>query len=162
MDPTPSSTRTDDFNAGRLFLADSRLGLLVLNQLRYQALRRLGVSRAQANVVTAVLALSAADAAYEAVRRIARAPLGLSGSDATMAAFAVRAAGQGVAGPAARDIPGFGTLVAFALVGGFAVPGLRRTAYRIRTAEGRLRRRRISRYRAASRAPSHPSTPKPA
>jgi hypothetical protein len=51
-----------------------------------------------------------------------------------------------LAGPNARAIPGFATLVAFAMVGGLAAPGLRRTAQRMRAAEGRVRRRRISRY----------------
>ena len=44
----------------------------MLNHLRYQALNRaFGVSREQANVVTAIVLLGAPDGAYEAARRIA-------------------------------------------------------------------------------------------
>jgi len=114
------------------------------------------VSREQANVVSAVLLLGAADGAYEVARRITGTRLHVSGTDAALGAFALRGAALGVAGPSARAIPGFGSLVAFAVLGGLAVPGLRRTAQRMRAAEQRLRaaeervrRERIRRYLAA-------------
>lgn len=145
------------FGTSQLFVTDSRLVLGVLNHLRYQALNRaFGVSREQANVVTAVLLLGAADGAYEATRRITGTRVRVSGNDAALGAFALRGAALGVGGPSARAIPGFGSLVAFAMLGGLAVPGLRRTAQRMRAAEQRLRaaeqrvrRERISRYLAA-------------
>jgi len=145
------------FGTSQLFVTDSRLVLGVLNHLRYQALNRaFGVSREQANVVTAVLLLGAADGAYEAARRITGTRVRVSGTDAALGAFAARGAALGVAGPSARAIPGFGSLVAFAVLGGLAVPGLRRTAHRMRAAEQRLRaaeervrRERINRYLAA-------------
>ena len=138
------------FSSSQLFLTDSRLVLAVLNHLRYQALNRaFGVSREQANVVTAALLLGAADGAYEAARRITGTRMRVSGTDAALGAFALRGAALGVAGPGARAIPGFGSLVAFAVLGGLAAPGLRRTAHRMRAAEERVRRQRISRYLAA-------------
>jgi hypothetical protein len=145
------------FGTPQLFLTDSRLALAMVNHLRYKALNRVfGVSRDQANVLTVVLLLSAADGAYEAARRISGMRLRASGTDAALGAFALRDAALGVAGPSAREVPGFGTLVAFAMLGGVAVPGLRRTAQRMRVAERRLRaaeRRvrdeRIRRYVAA-------------
>jgi hypothetical protein len=145
------------FGTHQLFLTDSRLVFAVLNHLRYQALNRaFGVSRDQANVVTAVLLLGAADGAYEAARRVSGMRLHVAAPDAALGAFALRGAALGVAGPSARAIPGFGTLVAFALLGGAAAPGLRRTATRMRAAEQRLRaaevrvrRERIRRYMAA-------------
>jgi hypothetical protein len=145
------------FGTHQLFLTDSRLVFAVLNHLRYQALNRaFGVSRDQANVVTAVLLLGAADGAYEAARRVSGMRLHVAAPDAALGAFAQRGAALGVAGPSARAIPGFGTLVAFALLGGAAAPGLRRTATRMRAAEQRLRaaevrvrRERIRRYTAA-------------
>ena len=70
-------------------------------------------------------------------------------SAAGLGATALREAALGVAGPSARAVPGFGTLVAFALLGGLAAPGLRRTAQRMRAAERRVRRGRIRRYAAA-------------
>jgi hypothetical protein len=145
------------FGTSQLFLTDSRLVLGVLNHLRYQALNRVfGVSRDQANVLTVVLLLGAADGAYETARRITGMRVRMSGTDATFGAFALRGAALGVAGPVGREIPGFGALVAFAVLGGLAAPGLRRTAQsmraaeqRLRAAEERVRRERIRRYLAA-------------
>jgi hypothetical protein len=52
------------FGKSELFLTDARLALGVLNHLRYQALNRaFGTSREQANVLTAIVVLGAADGA---------------------------------------------------------------------------------------------------
>ena len=139
---------TAPFGTPQLFLTDSRLVLTVLNHLRYQALNRVfGVSREQANALTFVLLLGAADSAYEAARRVGG--MRLRTSDTGLGAIALREAALGVAGPGARAVPGFGALVAFALLAGAAAPGLRRTAKRMRAAERRVRRERIRRYVAA-------------
>jgi hypothetical protein len=145
------------FGTSQLFLTDSRLVLAVLNHLRYEALNRaFGVSREQANVVTAVLLLGVADGAYEATRRVTGMRPQVSGADAALGAVALRDAALGVAGPTVREVPGLGALVAFAILGGLAAPGLRRTAQRLRateqrlrSAEQRVRRERIRRYTAA-------------
>ena len=145
------------FGTQQLFLSDSRLMFAVLNHLRYQALNRaFGVSREQANVLTVVLLLGAADGAYAGVRRIAGIRPHVSGTDAALGAIALRDASLGFAGPNVRAIPGFAGLVAVGIAGGFAVPALRRTARRMRAAEQRLRileervrRERIRRYEAA-------------
>ena len=139
---------SDRFGTPQLFLTDSRMVFTLLNHLRYQALHRVfGTSREQANALTAVLLLGAADSAYETARRITGMHPGVS--DASLGAIAVREAALGVAGPGARAIPGFGALLAFALIGGLAAPGLRRTTQRLRAAERRVRRERIRRYAAA-------------
>ena len=145
------------FGTTQLFLSDSRLAFAMLNHLRYQALNRaFGVSREQANVFTFVLVFGAADAAYEATRRLAGVRPHVSGSDAALAAIALRDVSLSAAGPAGRAIPGFGTLVAFAMLGGAAAPTVRRltqrmrsSQQRLRAAEQRVRRERISRYTAA-------------
>ena len=138
------------FGTHQLFLTDSRLVLAVLNHLRYQALNRaFGVSREQANVVTAVLLLGAADGAYEATRRITGVRPPVSRGDAVVGAIALRDAALGIAGPSARAVPGFGALVALGILGGIAAPGLRRTTQSMRAAEQRVRRERIRRYTAA-------------
>jgi len=142
------------FGPSQLFLTDSRIALAVLNQLRHQALNRaFGISRDQANVLTLVLLLGAADGTYEAVRRITGMRLHLSGTDAALGALGLREAALGVAGPSVRQVPGAGTLLALAILGGLAAPSLRRTAQRMRAAEQRLRsaeqrvrRERIRRY----------------
>jgi hypothetical protein len=136
------------FGTPQLVLTDSRLVLTVLNHLRYQALNRVfGTSREQANALTFVLLLGAADGTYEAARRISGMRLRMS--DAGLGGIALREAAFGVAGPSARAVPGFGALVAFALLGGLAAPGLRRMAKRMRAAERRVRRERIRRYATA-------------
>src|SRR5436190_80268 len=67
------------FGTPQLFLTDSRLVLTVVNHLRYQALERVfGTSRQQANALTVVLLLGAADSAYEAGRRISGTRLRVS------------------------------------------------------------------------------------
>lgn len=136
------------FGTSRLFLTDSRMALALLNHLRYQALNRVfGTSREQANLLTVVLLLSAAGSAYETAQRIGGMRLRVS--DAGLGAFTLREAALGVAGPSARAVPGFGALVAVAVLGGLAAPGLRRAAHRMRAAERRVRRARIGRYVAA-------------
>jgi hypothetical protein len=136
------------FGTPQLFLTDSRLVLTVLNHLRYQALNRVfGTSREQANALTVVLLLGATDSVYEAARRISGRRLRVS--DAGLGGIALREAALGVAGPSARAVPGFGALVAFALLGGLAAPALRRAAHRMRAAERRVRSARIERYAAA-------------
>jgi len=149
MDTAPP---TQGFGTARLFLADSRLAFLVLNHARLVVLRSVfGVSREQANLLTFVLALGAADAAYATARRMIHPPrdeyLGV-------AAFALREAVLGGAGPAARDTPGFAPLLAVGVLGGLALPTVRRAARALRAEEQRVRLRRTSRYIAARRAMS--------
>src|SRR3954469_21315878 len=151
---SPRAAAESEFGAGRLLLTDSRIAFAVLNQARYFALNRMfGTSREQANVLTAVLAVTAAGAAYESGQRMLRAPLRVSGADMAMGGFALREAALGVVGPGYRNVPGLGALVAFALVGSLGVPRLRRAARDLRAAEERVRARRISRFVAAGRAP---------
>jgi hypothetical protein len=146
-----------EFGTPQLFRSDSRLAFAVLNHLRYQALNRVfGISRDQANVLTVVLLLSAADGTYEAVRRVSGMRLRVDGTDAGLGMIALRDAVLGVAGPSARQVPGAGTLLAMAILGGLAAPSLRRAAQsmraaeqRLRGAEKRVRRERIRRYVAA-------------
>jgi hypothetical protein len=145
--------RESEFGARRLFLADSRIALAILNYARYRTLERLlGVSREQANVVSVILALGAADAAYETGRRIARGPVLPSAGDTAIGAIALRDAALSLVGPADRKTPLLGTLLAVAMLGGVALPVLRRATARLRAAEHRVREQRIGRYRAATRS----------
>jgi hypothetical protein len=104
-------------------------------------------------VLSAVVLLSAADGAYEATRRVTGMRPHISGTDAAIAAAAIREASLSLAGSSVRAIPGLGALVAFALLGGFAAPALRRAGRRVRAgqqrlraAEQRMRGERIKRY----------------
>lgn len=72
---------TAPFGTPQLFLTDSSMVFTVLNHLRYQALNRVfGTSREQANVLTFVLLLGAADSAFETARRVGGTRLRTSGA----------------------------------------------------------------------------------
>jgi hypothetical protein len=145
------------FGTTQLVLTDARLVFGLLNHLRYQALNHtFGVSRAQANVLTAVMLLGAADAAYDAARRVTGMRPDVGGADAALGAMALREVALGAVGPNVRKVPGLGALVVFALFGAVAAPRLRRAGQRmraaeqaLRAAEQRMRRERIRRYAAA-------------
>jgi len=152
-DTAADGAAAPDVRAGQVFLADSRLALLLLNHARYALLRRLfGTSREQANLLTVVLALIVADGAYVTARQVARAPLRISGADAGIGGFMIREAALGVGGPPMRAVPLSGALVALAVLGGVAVPGLRRSVRGIRVAEHRVRLQRMRVYSAAAEA----------
>ena len=99
---------TQGFGSGQLALTDARLALAILNHVRYDALRwAFGVNREQANVVTALLVLGAAESVYEGARRIPGLRPSISGVDAAIGAVALRDAALGaVGGPAGRADPG--------------------------------------------------------
>ena len=142
-----------DFGAGRLFLADSRLALAVLNYGRHRALNRVfGTSREEANALTFILMMLAADAAYVTARKAVRAPLNVSGADVAMGGFLMREGALGIAGPGVRGVPLLGTLLTVAVFGRVAIPALRQAAHSIRAAERRVRLQRMGQYSAAKRA----------
>jgi hypothetical protein len=139
-------------SAGRVFAADVRMTLALANEARHLVLRRyFGVSREQANLVTAALALAGADAAYVAIRRGLRAPFTLSREDVGMGGLALREVVYGIAGPQARDAPFFGALVTAAVVGRLAVPTVRKAIHELRVTEHRIREQRLRVYNAARR-----------
>src|SRR5213592_3344472 len=128
------------FGAGQLFLADSRLAFVVLNEARYRVLGRVfGVSREQANLLTFALALVGFEGAVTTAGRVIRVPLQVSRADFAIGGFMSREAAIGVAGPSAGEVSPFATLMTIAVVGGLALPTLRRTARRLREAERRVR-----------------------
>lgn len=139
-----------EFGAGRVFASDARMTLALLNEARHMVLRRyLGLSREQANLVTAAFMLAGADAAYVTVRRVVHEPWGVSRADLGLAGIVMREAVYGVAGPKARQVPLFGILVVGALVGNRAVPTVRRALHAARLAEHRIRERRLRMYNLA-------------
>jgi hypothetical protein len=140
-------------SAGRTFLADARIALTALNWTRYRVLSRMfGVSREQANLLTFVLALNAANATHDVLQRILRHPWPLSGGDTGIAVFLVREAGFGIAGPKAREVRLFGALIAVAAIGGVTRPGIRRALHSLHVAEQRFVQERRRIYGAAQQA----------
>jgi hypothetical protein len=157
MDGTSASatTNTGGMGAGRVFLSDVRLAAGVLNYGRHIVLRRyFGVSREQANVLSFILALGAAQGALRTTRRMVSAPFRVSRGDALIGGYLVREGGLGIAGPGAREVPLFGTLLAFGMLGGLAVPEVRRALRGLRTAERRVREQRMRIYGVGQRAAS--------
>jgi len=152
MAATPANRRAD-FNAAELFLADSRLALTVLSQARYLLLRRMfGVSREQANLLTLVLLVTGAPRVFTTAGRVVRAPMKFSGMDAAIGAYVLRSGAMGMAGPSATEVSPFATLVTIAVIGGLALPTIRRAAHSMRAAEHRLRTLRERQYATARRA----------
>ena len=138
------------FGTVDLALADSRLVFLLCNEAKHQCMHRVfGVSRADENLLAAIIVLSAAGATYEGARRVFRAPLRAIGSEGVAGAFVVREAGIALAGPKVGTAPMFASVTAFALAAGILVPTLRRAAHAARLAEHRVREHRIARYLAA-------------
>jgi hypothetical protein len=92
------------------------------------------------------------NAAYDTLWRIIRHPSPLSGTDTAIATVLVREVGFGIAGPKAREVQFFGTLVAIAGIGGLMLPGMRRALHGVHVAEQRVGQQRRRIYGAAQRA----------
>jgi hypothetical protein len=135
-------------STARAFAGDARLAMAASNQLRLLALRRaFGIDRSEANLLTFVLALTAADASLRTARRVSHAVVPGRG-DMLLGGFLAREAALGVAGPAAREFPFVASLLAGAMLAGVALPELRRAVLALRTAEHRVREQRIRVYEA--------------
>jgi hypothetical protein len=130
--------------------------MAVANHVRLLALRRaFGIDRSQANALTFVLALTAADASLRTARRMSHAAVPGRG-DVLLGGFLAREAALGVAGPAAREFPFVASALAGAMIAGVALPEIRRAVLALRAAEHRVREQRVRLYEArrAGRAPS--------
>lgn len=145
-----AAPRRSEFGAGELFLADSRLAFVALNEARYRVLRRVfGVSRAQANLLTFVLALNASHAAAVTAEKVVTAPFRVAKVDVVISGFTMREAAVGAAGPRAAAVSPFATLLLIAVAGGMALPTLRRAAHQARLLERRIRTLRERQYSSA-------------
>jgi hypothetical protein len=152
MDVTAPSRRSD-FGAGQLLLADSRLAFAVLNEVRCRVLMRaFGVSRQQANLLTAVLVLASGHGAVRTAGRVVKAPLRVNRTDLAIGGFVLREGAMSAAGPSASEVSPFATLLGVGIAGGIAIPALRRATHRLRAAERRVRTLREGKYSAARRA----------
>jgi hypothetical protein len=137
--------------AARVFIYDARMVLALANHARYLALNRVfGVSRDQANLLTGVFLIGSAEATYATAKRAFRSPI--EASDASLAALALHEAALALGGPGSRKVRGFAPLVALALVGGVALPSVRRAVHGARMAEHHLRERRMRAFEAMRRA----------
>jgi hypothetical protein len=156
MDATPvpaSGAGPATVSAERAFLSDAGVALAVLNWARYRVVMRVfGVPHEQVNLLTLVLALGAADTTYSAVQRL-RHPWRPSRVDTALAGSLIREGAFAIAGPKAREVKLFCTLVALAAIGS-ATPGL----HKIHVAEQRVGQERMRFWGAEQRAATRPQS----
>ncbi len=119
-----------------LLLEDVRVALLLLNAARYRALKRFGIGRADANLVTLVAAAAVVDAAGRGTARLA-APGAPAPANVALSAAAGGSALSALAGTAAAG--GGGGLLALAIVYKLAGVPARQAASRIARSPFRLR-----------------------
>ena len=142
-----------ELSAARAFSSDALMALAVMNEARYLVLRRyFGVSREQANLLTAVVVFAGADAAYATMRHTLRAPM--SGADVTMGTLVLREVAYGFAGPRAREVPFFGALVTAGVLGSLVLPSVREGLRHVRRTERRIREHRLRVHNAGRRVPA--------
>jgi hypothetical protein len=137
----------EDVSGARLLVSDIRTALLLLDEARYRAVRRLfGVSRDQSWPVTLIALAVLAQAAHDKSDQMLKGPGGPSRSDVMLGAAGVRELLAGIPGPRSRDTELVATLVAIALAGAVVRPGPSRAAHGIRTATDRARHSFERRY----------------
>jgi len=134
---------TGDLGAARLLFGDAVITLLVANELRHRAIERVyGVSREQSNPVTVIALGSLATGANASASKVLAAAAIPSVAATLMGAAVAKEALHGMAGNGSRNVPGFSTLLAVAVIGASAVPMLRGARGAVRgagAAERRLR-----------------------
>ena len=136
-----------DVGGARLLVSDVRVALLLLDEARHRAVKRLfGVSRDQSWAVTLIALAALAQAAHEKSDQMLRGPGGPTRADVALGAAALRELLAWIPGPSSRDTPLVGTLVMIAVVGAGVRPGLSRTAHGIRTSSHRARQSFNHRY----------------
>lgn len=129
-----------------MLLVDLRGGLMLMNEARCRTVERMfGVQRDQVNMTTAIALLVAAEAARRRSQRYkpSRRP---NLADWAIGAGALRESIYGVAGPASRDTPLMGTLIAVAILGGLARSPVTRSAHAVRTSMRRAHQASLGRY----------------
>lgn len=121
-----------------LFLIDVGAGFALANEARYRTLERVfGIPRVDANLLTTILALMVANAVYEKVSA-ASPPKPPSIPNWAIGVGALRETIYGVAGPASRDTPLGGTLIALAILVGLTREPVTRSLHGMRTSSRRM------------------------
>ena len=104
-----------------LLLGDATGAFLLANEARYRTLdRRFGIRREDANLATVIGLLLLANAVYERAHRPQAPKPPTAVANLAIGVGALRESIYGVAGPASRDTPLGGTLIAVAVLGGLA------------------------------------------
>jgi len=133
--PTP---RRGPEGGRELFLIDVSAALALANEARYRTLERVfGIQRADANLLTTILALMVANSMYEKVSAT-KPPKPPSIPDWAIGVGALRETIHGVAGPASRDTPLGGTLIALAVLVGLTREPVIKSLRGMRTSSRRV------------------------
>jgi hypothetical protein len=112
---------------------DGIIALLLMNEIRHRIVARLfGVSREDANPVTAVAIGSLAEGVHGGAARVLGAAALPSVAAATLGAVVIKETAHSVAGDWSRTMPRFGALLVFAVVAKSFGPLLRATIHGVR------------------------------
>ena len=120
--------------------------LMLLNEARYRTVERtFGVPRDQVNLTTVMLALVPRRAIHTQAQRVrpSRRP---SVADSAIGVGGLRESIYGVAGPASRDTPLVGTLIALAVLGGLVRPPVARSFRGMKASSRRMHTMFLGRY----------------
>jgi hypothetical protein len=129
-----------------MLLVDLRASLMLLNEARCRTIENVfGVPREQVNLTTGILALVLADTIHTRAQKLkpSRRP---TVADAAIGVGALRESIYGVAGPASRDTPLVGTLIALAILGGLVRPGVARSIHGMKASSRRMHTMFLGRY----------------
>ena len=123
-----------------LLLGDATGAFLLANEARYRTLERaFGIRREDANLATVIGLLLLANAVYERAHRPQAPKPPTAVANLAIGVGALRESIYGVAGPASRDTPLGGTLIAVAVLGGLARQPVGRSLHGIRASSRRLK-----------------------
>lgn len=130
----------------KMLLVDLRGALLVLNEARCRTVERVfGVRRDQVNLTTVIALLLVAEQARRRAERL-KPPRRASVADVAIGVGALRESVYGVAGPASRDTPLAGSLIAIAVLGGLVRPPVVRSIHGMRASSRRMHTIFLGRY----------------
>jgi hypothetical protein len=116
------------------------------NEARYRTLEAIGIRRQDANLATAIGLLMLANAVYERAHRPKPPKPQTAVADISIGVGALRETIYGVAGPASRDTPLGGTLIALAVLGGLARPPLKQGVRELKSSSRRVKQLFRGRY----------------
>ena len=143
----PTTPRPGEEPGGtQMLLVDLWGTLMLLNEARYRTVERtFGVSRDQVNLTTVMLGLVAAEAIHTRTQKLrpSRRP---TLADATIGMGVLRESIYGVAGPASRDTPLVGSLIALAILGGLMRPPVARSVRGMKASSRRMHTMFLGRY----------------
>lgn len=141
------AARAKGGSGSALFLGDLAGAFLLANEARYRTLERaFGIRREDANLATGIGLLILANSVYERTHRPEVPRPQTAVADLSIGIGALRESIYGVAGPATRDTPLAGTLIALAVLVGLVRQPAARGIRGAKASSKRLKNRFRGRY----------------